>query len=290
MKPLTLVVASDDHYIVMLAALIKSIEAHLKVTQTINIYIIENQVSNSKKKKLEKSVNKQITNLLWIKSADIIPAGTKLPVDKSSFPLTIYLRLFIPHFIPEEIEKVLYLDIDMIVRRDIAELFNTDLNGKIVAAVLDPKVRTFDNSWGGVKNYKELGCAADTHYFNSGLLLMDTKKWRDEDVANKTIECVERNKEFANYPDQYGLNIVLANKWHELDSRWNHFATLPESDPFLIHFVQRKPIYKSYNYNEDYKRQFYYYLSLTAWKSFKPIGESRRYLKKVMNVVEKFFK
>lgn len=290
MKPLSIVVASDDHYMVMLAALIKSIEMNLKAELKINIYIIENKVYNSSKIKLEKSINKDVTTLIWIKSDDIIPAGTKLPIDKSSFPLTIYLRLFIPYFVPRDIDKVLYLDTDMIVRHDISVLFETDLGDNIVAAVLDPKVRTFDNSWGGVKNYKELGLSADTHYFNSGLLLMNTQLWRDADVTNKTIACVEQNKEFANYPDQYGLNIVLANKWYELDSRWNHFATLPESDPFLIHFVQRKPIYKSYNNNEDYKQQFYHYLSLTPWHKFKPIGENRRYFKKLMNVVEKWFK
>ena len=258
MEPLTIVVATDNHYTVMLAALIKSIEAHISKNQKINIYIIENQVKESCKKKLQSSINLDITTLIWVKSSEIIPQGTKLPMDKSSFPLTIYLRLFIPYFIPEEIVKVLYLDVDMIVRRDIRELFETDIESNIVAAVLDPKVKTFDNSWGGVKNYKELELPADTHYFNSGLLLMDTRKWRDADITNKTIDCIEKNKEFANYPDQYGLNIVLANQWFELDSRWNHFATIDFPDPFLIHFVQRKPIYTSYNYNKEYKHEFYF--------------------------------
>ena len=289
MKPLTIVVASDNHYIVMLAALIKSIEAHISKNQKINIYIIENQVKKSSIKRLHNSINSDITTLFWVKSSEIIPQGTKLPMDKSSFPLTIYLRLFIPYFIPKEIEKVLYLDIDMIVRRDINELFDTELQKNIVAAVPDPKVKTFDNSWGGVKNYKELGFPADTHYFNSGLLLMDTKKWRDADITKKTIDCIEKNKEFANYPDQYGLNIVLANQWFELDSRWNHFATIDYPDPYIIHFVQRKPIYTSYNYNKEYKQEFYFYLSQTAWRKFKPIGETRRYFKKVKNIMEKVF-
>jgi len=290
MNPLTIVVATDDHYMVMLAALIKSIEAHLNKGEKINLYIIENQVKKTSKTKLDNSINRDIVTLFWIKSTEIIPVGTKLPIDKSSFPLTIYLRLFIPYFIPKEIERVLYLDIDMIVLRDISELFEVEIGNSIIAAVLDPKVRTFDNSWGGVKNFKELGLPGDTHYFNSGLLLMDTQKWRDANITNKTIECIDKNKDFANYPDQYGLNIVLANKWFELDSRWNHFATIDYPDPFLIHYVQRKPIYKSYNYNVEYRDKFYFYLSQTQWKKFRPIGEFKRYSKKIKNILEKMIK
>ena len=289
MQALTVVVATDNHYIILLAALIKSIEANLATDKNIDIYIIEDNVSQANKIKLQQSVNTNITTLIWKDMAGVIPDGIKLPLDRSSYPLNIYMRLFIPYFIPQEIETVLYLDVDMIVQKDITTLFENDLSNYVVAAVLDPRIITFDNSWGGVLNYRELGLPGTTRYFNTGLLLMNTKKWREQNVTEKIITCIDTHKKFANYPDQYGLNVVLANQWLELDPLWNHFSTIDATEiPFLIHFVERKPIYKAYNFNADFKKIFYSYLNQTPWKNFKPIGESSRYIKKIKNILNKF--
>jgi lipopolysaccharide biosynthesis glycosyltransferase len=291
MKPLTIVVACDNHYIILLAALIKSIEANLAVDKKIAIFIIADNVNNTNRQKLQQSINTATTTLVWKEMASVIPEGMKLPLDRSSYPLNIYMRLFIPYFIPEEIETVLYLDVDMIVQKDISTLFNINLSKHVVAAVLDPRIITFDNSWGGVLNYQELGLPGTTRYFNTGLLVMNTKLWRAESVTEKIINCIEQHKKFANYPDQYGLNVVLANKWLELDPLWNHFSTIETSEsPFLIHFVERKPIYKAYNYSETFKQIFYSYLKQTAWKNFKPIGESSRYIKKLKNILNKLLR
>jgi lipopolysaccharide biosynthesis glycosyltransferase len=288
MKPLTIVVACDNHYIILLAALIKSIEANLAADKKIAIFIIADKVNNTNRQKLQQSINTATTTLVWKEMASVIPVGMKLPLDNSSYPLNIYMRLFIPYFIPEEIETVLYLDVDMIVQKDISTLFNINLSNHVVAAVLDPRIITFDNSWGGVLNYQELGLPGTTRYFNTGLLVMNTKLWRAESVTEKIIDCIEQHKKFANYPDQYGLNVVLANKWLELDPLWNHFSTIETSEsPYLIHFVERKPIYKAYNYSETFKQIFYSYLKQTAWKNFKPIGESSRYIKKLKNILNK---
>lgn len=288
MKPLTIVVACDNHYIILLAALIKSIEANLAEGKKIEIYIIEDNVNATSKQKLQQSVNTAITTLVWKEMASVIPVGMKLPLDRSSYPLNIYMRLFIPYFIPAEIETVLYLDVDMIVQKDVSTLFDIDLSQHVVAAVLDPRIITFDNSWGGVLNYQELGLPGTTRYFNTGLLVMNTKLWREQNVTEKIIDCIEQHKKFANYPDQYGLNVVLANQWLELDPLWNHFSTIETTEtPFLIHFVERKPIYKAYNYSQTFKQIFYSYLKQTAWKNFKPIGESSRYIKKLKNILNK---
>lgn len=291
MNKLHIVVASDNHYIILLAALIKSIEANIRLGQTIEIHVIEDKVSDDSKGKLKNSINPQITSLVWHPMESVIPKGMNLPLDKSSYPLNIYMRLFIPYFIPEEIEKVLYLDVDMIVQEDVTTLFEEELGNNIIAAVLDPRIITFDNSWGGIFNYEALGLSGKTRYFNTGLILMQTKRWREHDITVKIIDCINNNKKFVNYPDQYGLNVVLANQWLELNPLWNHFSTIDTTEkPFLIHFVERKPIYQSYNYNLEFKKTFYFFLNQTAWKNFKPIGESSRYIKKIKNILNKLKK
>ncbi len=290
MRPITIVVASDDNYIILLAALINSIESNLRASQTIDVWVIEDEVCSRNKRKLKKSINPAITNLHWQRMVDVIPPGIQLPLDRSSYPLNIYMRLFIPYFIPKEIEKVLYLDVDMIVQKDLSTLYETDLGDALVGAVLDPRIITFDNQWGGVLNYQELGLEAKTRYFNTGLLLIPTIKWREQGIAEKIINCIDEHRKFANYPDQYGMNVVLANRWMELNPLWNHFCTFDHLDPFLIHYVQRKPIYKSYNNSIVYQKIFYNYLSRTAWKNTKPRGEPARYYEKLKNVAEKILK
>jgi lipopolysaccharide biosynthesis glycosyltransferase len=287
MKPLSIVVVSDNQYIVLLAALIKSIEVSLSVNQKVDIYIIEDNVSSLNKKKLEKSIANANIILIWKKMKEVISNDLKLPIDRSTYPLNIYMRLFIPFFIPDDTEKVLYLDVDMIVRKDISQLFEYDLKHYVIGAVLDPSIITFDNSWGGILNYKSLGLSGNTRYFNTGLLLINISEWKKQNITEKIIDCINVNKQYANYPDQYGLNVVLANQWLELDPLWNHFCTTEHPNPFLIHFVRRKPIYQSYDNNEEYRKMFFNYLGMTEWRNFKLIGESWRYLKKMKNILNK---
>jgi lipopolysaccharide biosynthesis glycosyltransferase len=290
-KPLNIVVVSDNHYIVLLAALIKSVEENLRPDQQLHFHIVEDNVSTRNKEKLLKSINVNITKLSWKSMATVVPEGVKLPFDRGSFPLNIYMRLFIPYFLPKEMKTVLYLDVDMIVLTDITKLFEIDLNNCVIGAVLDPRIITFDNSWGGILNFNELGLLGTTRYFNTGLLLIDTLKWREQNIAGKVIKCIDENIKFANYPDQYGMNVVLANQWLGLNPLWNHFSTIDTNEkPFLIHFVERKPIYQSYNSNEEFKKIFYQYLNQTQWKNFKPIGELKRYFKKLKNILYKLFR
>ncbi|WP_428328153.1 glycosyltransferase family 8 protein [Mucilaginibacter sp.] len=284
---ISIIVVTDEHYIVLLAALIKSIETTHKTSEKIHLYIIADGVKTKSKTKLKNSIDSNMIDLSWISMKDAITPEVSLPIDHSSFPLNIYMRLFIPNIVAPGTQKALYLDVDMIVLEDISKVWKINLGDKIIAAVQDPRLLTFSNSWGGVANYKELGFPADTKYFNTGLLLIDIPRWVALNITQRTIDCVANNKKYANYPDQYALNIVLANQWLELDSRWNCFASENIKNPFLIHFISRKPIYKSYTHNTAYKLLFNHYLNLTLWHNFKPISELNRYVKKLKNIAFK---
>jgi lipopolysaccharide biosynthesis glycosyltransferase len=251
--------------------------------------VVEDGVSDKNKLKLEKSIASPLIKIEWIKMGDAIPTSFQLPTDKSTYPINIYIRVFIPYFIPAAVKKVLYLDVDMIMLADIAKLWKHGIHPFPVAAVQDPRIKTVDNSWGGIKNYKELGLDPKTAFFNSGLMIMDTQKWRKDNIAQKVIDCLQNNKKYLNYPDQYVLNVVLANNWLRLDPLWNHFADLDsqQAEPFLIHYIERKPIYKSYANDKKYQDLFFYYLNLTEWRNTQRIGEFSRLFKKIRNVVNK---
>src|SRR5690606_38046383 len=147
--------------------------------------------------------------------------------------------------------------------------------------------KVVSSPWGGIKNYKELGIDPDTKYFNAGLMLINLDRWKEEDVTKLVLETVKENGNFAQYPDQYGLNVVFANRWLELDSRWNVFASVYHEAPFLIHFTGVKPLFKGYNYSLDYRKIFYDFVKLTPWSSFSPQNNYKWQLKIVRNIVKK---
>jgi len=282
-----IIVACDNHYVVLLAALLKSIEHHHKTEEKIVVFIVEDGITKRNQKRLVNSLSNKNIVLKYIPLDEAIPDNMHIPFDRSSYPKNIHTRIFIPHFIPAEFDKIIYLDVDMILMRDVSDLWNIVLGENMLAAVMDPRLKVFSNSWGGILNYKELGFDPDTMYFNTGILVINNKKWREEDSAVKVVKCIADNEKYANYPDQYGLNIVMANRWLELDQRWNWFADTPCSDPFNIHFVGRKPMYQTYNNLPEFKDIFYQHLNQTKWSGFKPVGESKRYVKKIMNLVKK---
>lgn len=286
---ITIVTVTDKHYLVLLAALIKSIEANHTSPEAIDIHVVANGVPRNDRSKLDDSISQSSIRIIWHEMNNVVPKSIKVPKDKSSYPSNIYVRLFFPWFIDQKVTRVLYLDCDMIVLEDISKLFHSDLMDFPLGAVIDPKIRTFNNNWGGITNYKQLGLRGESFYFNSGLLLIDCIKWRELDLTQKVIDCATSNRSYLNYPDQYGLNVVLADNWMQLDSRWNSFSVIETtSRPFLIHFTERKPIYRSYSDNQSYKQEFLYYLKQTSWSSFKPISEISRLAKKAFNILSKY--
>jgi lipopolysaccharide biosynthesis glycosyltransferase len=285
---ITVVTVCDDHFSVMLATLIKSIEVNHKKPEIVEIYIVEDKISITNKKNIIQSAEHSKIILYWLKMADVVNKR-QLPLDTSSFPLNVYVRLFIPHFLPDSCSKVIYLDVDMIVLTDLSELWNTDMKGCVIAGVPD-RAGTVGTSWAGIKNFAQLGLPAKTVYYNSGLLLLDLVQWRSSDFTEQILECIETNKRFANFPDQYGLNVVFANRWHQLDSRWNTYAFSMEEKPFIIHFIGQKPIYTSYNNSLKYQQEFLNYLALTPYSGFKTRNKYVRLLHKLSHLLQKKIK
>lgn len=285
-QPITVVVATDNFYAILLSALLKSIEQNHVSEEPIHVHVINDGISAKNISRITQTVSPDLFTFSWHKVADVVPKGFKFPRDVSALPVTMYLRLFGPCLVPAETKKLLYLDVDMIMLKDISSLWNVQLGEKIVAAVQD-RCLTMRSGWGGVANYQALGLRADDPYFNSGLLLIDPAKWRELDVASKVIKVVSENTKFAKWPDQYGLNVVLANRWLMLDPNWNAFVDQLYDDPFLLHYLNIKPIFKSYNSEPTYFDIFHFYLKQTPFRNFKVIGHSHLLFRKVANKINK---
>jgi lipopolysaccharide biosynthesis glycosyltransferase len=192
----------------------------------------------------------------------------------------IYGRLLIPDIVPLSVQKVLYLDCDLVVRGDVAELWDTDLGDKSIFAVRDRI--GFVSSSSGLVNYRELGIPADAKYFNSGVLLINLNKWREKQTGMRVFEYVRTHRDIIQMEDQEGLNALLFADWGELDFRWNWqipwrnyrlgratVPWVPQTDvKSIVHFAtSEKPWLPGCDYAE--KSIFFEYLDRTPWEGWR---------------------
>lgn len=194
--------------------------------------------------------------------------------------LASYLRLFMTRFLDPDLEKVLYLDCDLVVCEDVEELWLTDVSQHFMAAVRD----LYSD------NHIQLGLKADETYFNAGVLLVNLQKWRETDVVPRFIEYVEKNSAILRYHDQCTLNATFRNQILPLPYRWNfaaRYADLPSEalgmspeefsevrrTPPIVHFsTEVKPWL--YAYEPHYKKLYFEYLGLTPWAGSTPDGRN----------------
>lgn len=196
----------------------------------------------------------------------------------SRYPKSIYYRFFIAKEVPSTVKNILYLDCDIIVKESLKELFEMDLNDKIIAAVLD---RTpFD-----IDIINRLRLPIEEGYFNSGVMLIDVQKWNELNITSKLCKFIYENSERIVYPDQDALNCLFSSNWKKLHLKynlqqgfvyehtklyWSYFDELCEAqrNPVIIHFSGIKP-WTNECYN-PFKQLWTDILLQTPWKDYRP--------------------
>lgn len=260
--------AADDNYAVPVAVAITSLLVNKN--ESINLYLlnIRGNFSIENKKKLTVQVNKYNTEIHYVELE---------PSELIDFPilrhgLSAYLRIYSP-FLIKEVDKLLYLDSDIIIERPLDELYHTDLEDNDYAAVAD---------LGGFarKNYlKSIGYTFNRHYINSGVLLMNFKKLRQYNLKDLMIPYVNKYKDNLNYSDQDIINClwerikILPPQYNAMtpifynikNSPWNELELeTARCEPYIIHYVTKfKPWFLGVRH--PYKSRWYHYLKLTSY-------------------------
>jgi lipopolysaccharide biosynthesis glycosyltransferase len=207
-----------------------------------------------------------------------------LPVH-SHLTFAAYLRLFMTEYLDRTIDKVLYLDSDVIVCSDISELWEIDLGESYLGAAPEP----YDE-----KQRLPLGFGPEDLYINSGVMLVNLSKWRKDNVIPKFLAFAKSHRSLLPSADQDVLNSVFRGhilnigykwNWQALFVRFTHkelgltpeeYADLRQS-PRLVHYTSGyKPWYD--RWQPHYKHLYYKALALTPWKGYVPPDRTPRYL------------
>ena len=148
-----------------------------------------------------------------------------------------YLRFLLPSLLPD-VDRIIYLDVDIVVHRDLADLYDTPLDGQAMAAMPDWPMLVGSLTWptffipfegqrlrfcAYVEKVLGLPCAGTTNYFNCGVMVFDLAHWRAQDVAGRTVAYLTANPGLY-YMDQDALNYIVGGRYARLDARWNSFA------------------------------------------------------------------
>ena len=136
-----------------------------------------------------------------------------------------YFRLLLPSLIPD-IDRVLYLDCDMVICRSVMPLYHESFDGQWLLAVAHANPRSsFFGSEGGVPSHALLGIPATAPTFNAGLMMIDLDVWRQQAVCDRIFQYLQEYHEYVLWWDQDGLNAILHDKWRALDPVWNVMAS-----------------------------------------------------------------
>ncbi len=137
------------------------------------------------------------------------------------WPTEIYYRIFACFYLPKDIDRILYLDGDIIINGNISELYNFDFNGNLFVATTNIHNKLFKRII-QIKN----GAKRKTVYANTGVLLMNLESLRKEQTTEEVLSYIRKRKAFLSLPDQdvistlYGERIgIVDNMVYNLSER-----------------------------------------------------------------------
>jgi lipopolysaccharide biosynthesis glycosyltransferase len=281
-EPIVVACTADAAYVMPLAVMLTSLVEHLSPDRALSVYVLDSGIPAADRARLSASLERPGIAINWIAAATALP---DLPV-WGRLSRTVYQRLAVPDLLPETVTKAIWLDCDVVVRQDVARLWDTDLGDKYVFAVQDMIV-PYVSSFMGISRHAELGLPATAKYFNAGVMLVNLALWRADGVTDRVIAYLDRYRDDVVFLEQEGLNAVLAGRWGELDPRWNQNASVSGQrfyrprhldaatyervvrDPWIIHFSGRIKPWTTRRPSAS-RAVYYRYLDQSPWRGWRP--------------------
>jgi lipopolysaccharide biosynthesis glycosyltransferase len=238
------VMACDDSYAMPLATAFRSMAETNRSGRCLDIVVLTSQFSPQIKQKVLNSLPSDSAIVHWV------------PVDLALFQQfstrdyiskMTYARLLLPYFFSDSVSRILYLDADLLVVDDLAPLWDMDLEGACLAAVVDTDAQAHGERLEANRKHIMPGPDPESRmceYFNAGVLLIDLPSWRNKQISERALQHMIANPHSL-LADQDALNVACEGRWKQLDARWNlqnhppvgYLKIRPEQRPAIIHFA-----------------------------------------------------
>lgn len=149
-----------------------------------------------------------------------------LPLGNRHFSIEMYYRLLAQFLLPEELDRVLWLDADIVVTKDLESFYHQSFDGKLLCACQDKSDGNAELT--GIK--KKLGLPPEHVYFNSGVLLLNLSGLRRETTQAQIVALANQLSSLLTYPDQDILNTLYHGKVKYLPWRVYNYQVLYEAE------------------------------------------------------------
>jgi len=246
--------------------------------EAFEVHVLTRGLNSENSEKL-RSVGKQFKSVVNILTVDL-SVFEDCPIRPGDHvTLETYFRLLAPQLLPEHLDRILYLDVDMVINGPIRELWEWNIDGYALGAILD-------ESYCNPEIYSRLGLNSSNPYFNAGVLLVNLKYWREMNVSARCMQCINDNPSILLFHDQDTLNRVLQNEKVLLPITYNFqtgyylswvYPDYPNDFQAQIQIVAKTPIVihfsgpmKPWVVGSDHPYRFYYhyYRKISLWKDF----------------------
>lgn len=201
---------------------------------------------------------------------------SSFPIGNRYWTIETYYRLFAPVLLPKDIDRILYLDCDIIVDGDVSEMYFSEI--KVISAIVTTDFMSIQTG-----NPKRLGYDESFGYFNAGMMLINISYWREHDILQRSINYIKENSEILFLYDQDVLNYVLHDSKKFIGIEYNFFSlyitkmTFDSIDenmkrgvinckPRIIHFIKPKP-WSIFSYKFPLTRVWEKYCKVSLWSS-----------------------
>ena len=298
-----IVVCTDHRFVMPTGVMIYSLCYNNQNVDIVLHVICSNSVSDKDKADMSGVIQKYSGKSILFYDIDknfveIMPAIT----NRADITLTAYFRLFLTEILPDTINKVLYLDGDVIVRDSLLPLWNMDISDYPLAAATDCMVAAEP------EEFERLGYPMSYGYFNSGVCLINLDFWRKHNCIKDFISLLDDGEKLRYY-DQDVLNMLFHTSKLNLPIKYNLMTVflyknpkwkntkfeqeIIESlhEPVIIHYAGGDKPWFKYNENEPpLSTLFYKYQKCTIWKGIKydfrpPIKKMRNFIGDIMREI-----
>ncbi len=278
--------AADERYVPALAAMLHSAATRTPEARFQVWVLHDGGIPAADRERLTAMLAGLAADLSFVEIPDARLAG--LPTER--FHKSCWYRILLPELVPE-LDRILFLDADMIVTDSLLPLWTTDISRHPFAAVANPRY-PFLSNW----PLNELGISDPRRYLNSGVLLMNLAWMRREGFVAMIRRYAEGHPGNC-FPEQDALSALFHDRFLELHPRWNVQQTLYDlpleklpysalevaeaiGSPAVIHFLGP---YKPWQYmcNHPMRHLYFEHLRQTPWpvrplEGYRPI---KRFLK-----------
>lgn len=252
----------DDNYLEQSIILMTSILAN--GNERVTFHIVDGGLSEDSKTTLKKFPNCEV------KFYSVDENIFKDYVKSDYYPVSMMYTMVLPELI--DVERLIYLDSDMVVNSSLKELYEMDFEDNYIAAVEDAN---------GKKYVKKFGLKPTSKFFNTGVMLVNCAKWRADKISDKAVEFAMAHTGTRFGYDQTSLNLLLEGKVKFIDLKWNLqycpinvWATYDDElqyknaikNPNIIHYVgDYKPWKKGLSYFNPKSADYFKYHKLTSY-------------------------